>query len=46
MMVFISSGKLHVSAYSGDHQVLTIFLLYEFYTGYRKRWTGFETAIT
>ena len=31
MMVFISSGKLHVSAYSGHHQVLTTFLLEEFY---------------
>jgi len=28
MMVFISSGKLHVSAYRGDHQVLTIFFCY------------------
>jgi len=27
MMVYISNGKLHVSAYSGHHQVLTIFLL-------------------
>jgi len=27
MMVFINSGKLHVSAYSGHHQVLTTFLL-------------------
>jgi len=26
-MVFISNGKLHVSAYSGLHQVLTNFLL-------------------
>jgi len=26
MMVFISNGKLHVSAYSGHHQFLTIFL--------------------
>ena len=26
MMVFISNGELHVSAYSGHHQVLTIFL--------------------
>jgi len=26
-MVFISNGKLHVSAYSGHHQVLTNFLL-------------------
>ena len=26
MMVFISNGKLHVSAYSGHHQVLTTFL--------------------
>jgi hypothetical protein len=31
MMLFISNGKLHVSAYSGHHQVLTIFLLKEFY---------------
>ena len=31
MTVFISNGKLHVSAYSGHHQVLTTFLLYEFY---------------
>ena len=29
MMVFISNGKLHVSAYSGHHQVLTTFLLQE-----------------
>jgi len=29
--VFISNGKLHVSAYSGHHQVLTAFLLQEFY---------------
>jgi len=27
MMVLISIGKLHVSAYSGHHQVLTTFLL-------------------
>jgi len=27
MMVFISNGKLHVSACSGHHQVLTTFLL-------------------
>jgi len=27
MMVFTSSGKLHVSAYSGHLQVLTTFLL-------------------
>jgi len=27
MMVFISNRKLHVSAYSGHHQVLTTFLL-------------------
>jgi len=27
MMVFISNGKLHVSAYRGHHQVLTTFLL-------------------
>jgi len=26
-MVFISNRKLHVSAYSGHHQVLTAFLL-------------------
>ena len=26
MMVFISNGKLHVSAYSGHHQVLTTFV--------------------
>ena len=25
MMVFISNGKLHVSAYSGHHQVLTTY---------------------
>jgi len=31
MMVFISNVKLHVSAYSGHLQVLTIFLLKEFY---------------
>jgi len=32
MMVFISNGKkLHVSAYSGHLQVLTTFLLKEFY---------------
>ena len=31
MMVFISNGKLHVSAYSGHHQFLTPFLLYKFY---------------
>ena len=32
MMVFISNGKkLHVSAYSGHFQVLTNFLLKEFY---------------
>ena len=30
-MVFISNRKLHVSAYSGHHQVLTDFLLYELY---------------
>jgi len=30
MMVFISNGKLHVSAYSGHHQVLTTFLLKSF----------------
>jgi len=29
-MVFISNGKLHVSAYSGHHQVLTTFLLKSF----------------
>jgi len=27
MVVFIGNGKLHVSAYSGHHQVLTNFLL-------------------
>jgi len=27
MIVFISNGKLHVSAYSGHHQVLTTSLL-------------------
>jgi len=26
-MVFISNGKVHVSVYSGHHQVLTTFLL-------------------
>jgi len=26
-MMFISSGKVHVSVYSGHHQVLTTFLL-------------------
>jgi len=31
-MVFVSNGKLHSSAYSGHHQVLTIFLLQELYT--------------
>ena len=31
MMVFISKEKLHVSAYSGHLQVLTTFLLKEFY---------------
>jgi len=30
MMVFISSRKLHVSAYSGHLQVLTSFLLRDF----------------
>ena len=30
MMVFISNGKLHVSAYSGHLQDLTTFLLKEF----------------
>ena len=30
-MVFISNGKLHVSTYSSHHQVLTTFLLQEFY---------------
>ena len=30
-MVFIGKEKLHVSAYSGHLQVLTIFLLKEFY---------------
>ena len=32
MMVFISNGKIHVSPYSGHLQVLTTFLLKEFYT--------------
>jgi len=31
MMVFISNGKLHFSAYSGHVQVLRTFLLKEFY---------------
>jgi hypothetical protein len=31
MTVFISNGKLHVSAHSGHHQVLTTFLLQELY---------------
>ena len=31
MMVFIGNGKLHVSAYSGHLQFLTIFLLKQFY---------------
>ena len=31
MMVFIGREKLHVSAYSGHFQVLTTFLLKEFY---------------
>jgi len=31
MMIFIRNKKLHVSAYSGHLQVLTIFLLKEFY---------------
>jgi len=31
MMVFINMEKLHVSAYSGHLQVLTTFLLKEFY---------------
>ena len=31
MMVFISNRKLHVSAYSGHHQVLTNFLAIENY---------------
>jgi hypothetical protein len=31
MLVFISNGKKHVSAYSGHHQVLTTFLLKGFY---------------
>jgi len=31
MVVFISMEKLHVLAYSGHLQVLTIFLLKEFY---------------
>ena len=30
-MVFVSSGKLHVSACNNHHQVLTTFLLKEFY---------------
>jgi len=30
MMVFISNGKLHVSAYSSHQQVLTTFLLKSF----------------
>jgi hypothetical protein len=30
-MVFISNRKLHVSAYSGHHHVLTTFLLEELY---------------
>jgi len=30
MMVFISNGKLHVSAYSGHHQVFITFLLKSF----------------
>jgi len=36
-MVFISNRKLHVSAYSGYHQVLTTFLLKEFYVIYLNR---------
>ena len=31
MMVFIKNRKLHVSAYSGHHLVLTTFLLQELY---------------
>jgi len=31
MIVFVSNRKLHVSAYSGHHQVLTTFLLWELY---------------
>ena len=31
MMVLISKGKIHVSAYSDHHQVLTTFLLQELY---------------
>jgi len=31
MMVFTRNGKVHVSAYGGHHQVLTTFLLEEFY---------------
>jgi len=31
MVVFISNGKLHVLAYSSHHQVLTAYLLKEFY---------------
>ena len=31
MMVFISNKKLHISVYSGHLQVLTTFLLKEFY---------------
>ena len=30
MMVFISNGKLHVSAYSGYHQIFKTFLLKSF----------------
>jgi len=38
MMVFTSNGiKLHVSAYSGHLQVLTTFLLKEFYIIYLNR---------
>ena len=38
MMVFIGNGKkLHVSAYSGHLQILTTFLLKEFYIKYLNR---------
>jgi len=33
-MVFISNRKLHFSVYSGQHQVLTTFLLEELYKSY------------
>ena len=35
MMVFISNGKLHVSAYSGHHQVLTTIYIYIYMYIYR-----------